>query len=67
MNLEDAASDLTDRENESIIARARAKAAIKKFPITGQCYSCEAPLTDRVFCDADCRDDYEYITRRRNG
>ena len=72
MNFEDSASELTDKEQEAIIARARARAAIKRFPYTGICYSCESPLIDtnvnptKVFCDINCRDDYEYLIKRRN-
>lgn len=27
---------------------------------TGECYNCDEPIdSDKLFCDADCRDDYE--------
>jgi hypothetical protein len=32
-------------------------------PLTGHCFYCHSPITDR-FCDSDCRDDYERDQRR---
>ena len=32
-------------------------------PLTGHCFYCHSPITDR-FCDADCRDDYDRDQRR---
>ena len=30
------------------------------LPPIGECYNCEEKIDhDRLFCDADCRDDYE--------
>lgn len=35
----------------------------------GSCHYCEAPLVSTVFCDQDCRDDWEaeQAARKRNG
>ncbi|EOI6866724.1 hypothetical protein ACMVR0_002812 [Yersinia enterocolitica] len=34
---------------------------------TGHCHSseCRRPIARGLFCDADCRDDYEYDERRK--
>lgn len=29
------------------------------LPVIGMCHNCFDPLSDGLFCDADCRDDYE--------
>lgn len=32
----------------------------RKLPDIGHCYNCQEPLNSgSLFCDADCRDDYE--------
>ncbi len=32
----------------------------------GSCYNCDEPLPHpQKFCDADCRDDWEYAQKRR--
>lgn len=35
-------------------------------PRTGHCLYCKTPLdSKRVFCDEHCREDYEWITKKR--
>ncbi|EEN5588745.1 DUF2116 family Zn-ribbon domain-containing protein [Salmonella enterica subsp. enterica serovar Mountpleasant] len=29
------------------------------LPATGHCYNCGEPIPVGLFCDADCRDDYD--------
>ncbi|EDS8889467.1 hypothetical protein GQC79_004435 [Salmonella enterica] len=29
------------------------------LPETGRCYNCDEVISAGLFCDADCRDDYE--------
>ncbi|STB68491.1 Uncharacterised protein [Citrobacter freundii] len=29
------------------------------LPVTGFCYNCHSGVTERLFCDGDCREDYE--------
>lgn len=58
----DRASELEQRQRDAALAGARARRAA--LPPTGACYNCSAPLAGgRVFCDGECRDDYE--ARRR--
>lgn len=36
-----------------------------KLQPTGACYNCLEDLsTERLFCDVDCKDDWEYRTKR---
>ncbi|HFW4798944.1 TPA: hypothetical protein ACIBS5_004429 [Salmonella enterica subsp. diarizonae serovar 60-67:z35:-] len=48
----------------SEIERIRTEAAISgrerhTLPVTGHCYNCDEHISAGLFCDADCRDDYE--------
>lgn len=44
-----------------------------KLPPRGFCYNCEEPLEKidgkdlKLFCDADCCEDWEYRMKKRNG
>ncbi|HAF2131138.1 TPA: hypothetical protein G9F27_005492 [Salmonella enterica] len=31
----------------------------RTLPETGHCYNCNEVISSGLFCDADCRDDYE--------
>lgn len=60
-------SDEVDAANEQAemtltSARLRRNPAL---PAIGRCYNCEESLPAGVFCDADCRDDYEKRTRNK--
>ena len=35
-----------------------------KIPFSGFCLSCEEPISERRFCDSDCRKDFEDRTKR---
>ena len=62
---ENEVTDEVDRANEQAemtIQSARLRRA-PSLPATGQCYNCESDIPAGVFCDADCRDDYEKRTR----
>lgn len=51
-------------------ALAIAAARMPTLPATGDCHNCAASIpSGALFCDADCRDDYErYVSdRRRKG
>lgn len=37
----------------------------KQHRTNGYCLSCNAPLTDRAFCDNWCREDYEFESEMR--
>lgn len=62
--------DILDRAEE-YEAKAR-KAALSQVsgenvvPRTGRCLACGEPTDGgRLFCDADCRDEYEVTQKRR--
>lgn len=58
----DRASALEEAEREACVARARNKPGMVAC---GYCYNCNEPLAQgRLFCDVDCRDDYELRTRK---
>jgi hypothetical protein len=59
----DQAAELEQLERDTIIQNHRNKAAIK-LPRTGFCYNCAEPTTE-LFCDSDCRDDYDYRLKRQ--
>lgn len=51
-------ADVANEQMELTLASARSRRA-PSLPAIGQCYNCEETLRFGVFCDADCRDDYE--------
>jgi hypothetical protein len=56
--------DIIDQANEraeQFLAHSLSQAAGgRKMKPSGQCYNCEEPLPDQqVFCDSDCRDDWQ--------
>lgn len=55
-------ADVANEEMELTLASARSK-RVPSLPAIGQCYNCEEPLKVGVFCDSDCRDDYERRVR----
>ena len=60
MDIADIASDreLLDTANAIKAARQAAPAGPKPC---GSCHNCLEPVAEgRVFCDADCREDYEF-------
>lgn len=67
-------ADVCDRADEAIQANLEAalqQSRGRQTPLSpvGQCHACGAPLRSGVFCDAECKDDWEYIeaAKRRNG
>lgn len=58
-------------EQQSFLHQLRIDSARKhkRLPATGSCYYCREPLDKALFCDADCRDDYEKTQKaqQRNG
>ncbi|EJA5029792.1 hypothetical protein MVS05_004270 [Salmonella enterica] len=51
----DIASEITQlRTDAALSSRER-----HKLPETGYCHNCGESITAGLFCDADCRDDYE--------
>lgn len=62
----DQAADLTERERTYLLEEHRKRVENSRIKAKGSCYNCEEPLeADLIFCDIDCRDDYEYVMKRR--
>jgi hypothetical protein len=61
----DVATELAEKERDHSIKKIRSRGSIK---LTGYCLNCAEPRPT-LFCDTDCRDDYEKLqkTRRLNG
>lgn len=64
-------ADLSDaRIEQAVTEGVRKVRAAARMQSCGRCYFCEEQVPDaRLFCDADCRDDYEReeAARRRAG
>ena len=56
-------ADIIDQAQDLIEKEAASRLAARRFTFlapTGECYNCgEVVAHDRLFCDADCRDDYD--------
>lgn len=59
----DAASQRSQQELDSILAAHKARKDTSMQP-KGSCHFCDEP-TDLLFCDEYCRDDYQYIEKRK--
>ena len=60
----DQATEREERDREAAIAAQRSRTAV--LPDIGHCYFCGEKHSDgRRFCDADCRDGYEFEKRQR--
>lgn len=61
MDFGDIGSEVTETNTAEAIARVRADARTKAFPITGTCYNekCGDDSPGRPFCSADCRNEYD--------
>lgn len=56
----DAASALEMAETRACVAAQAARARQSTMPAVGACYNCGEELAPgMLFCDKDCRDDYE--------
>jgi ribosomal protein L32 len=55
--------DIIDKAQENIEKEDAARFAARRsvsLPHTGECHNCgETVAPDRLFCDVDCRDDYD--------
>lgn len=50
------------------LAIAQARKVVQTAASTGRCLYCSTPVAAEArFCDADCRDDFEWINRRKHG
>lgn len=60
----DQGNETADKTLAGYINRVRAEAQ-RKLPPVERCYNCEEPLeAGRLFCDAECREDYDYRQKR---
>ena len=58
--------DIDRAQSREQTMRDDAIATIRLQPVltySGTCYNCEVPIDRGCFCDGDCRDDYERLTR----
>ena len=55
-------ADMSQAAEEMILAAARLRRR-PTLPFCGRCYNCDEPLERGLFCDQDCRSDYERRTR----
>lgn len=64
----DLAAALVDTLNDAAVRNIRQAAHATTLPFTGHCYYCDDDVNQpRVFCDVDCRDDWEREKKlRRN-
>jgi len=54
-----------DRLRDYEIQRVRRQAKVT-LPYTGVCYFCESEVhSPKVFCDADCRTDFEHMQKMK--
>ena len=56
-------ADIAARNDFTEEALARRKNAVLKTELRGRCLNCDAQLDKGLYCDADCREDYEYQQR----
>lgn len=61
----DIAAERTELERAYLVEAIRRRAGAS-LPPTGQCYYCAEGVTNnRLFCDKECAEGYEYEKRRR--
>lgn len=56
-------ADIIDKANdrsEEILEEALQKRKAEGPKITGRCHFCGAPVDNKRFCDAECRDEWEH-------
>jgi hypothetical protein len=57
-------ADLAQHISEQIIELQTKNRVVTRMEFTGFCYNCEEPVKmAALFCDKDCRDDYEHRER----
>ncbi len=61
----DKASEYEQKMLAVALQNQLAKGAVRQVSPKGYCYNCnERVVGEAVFCDDDCRDDYQYIQER---
>jgi hypothetical protein len=58
MDEADKGNETADKTLQTYINRIRKRAETSLIP-TGFCFNCEEVIRGRLFCDTECRDDYE--------
>lgn len=62
----DQAADLVERERAALLAAHLQRVEAARLAPKGVCHNCEYEVeADEVFCDHECKADYEYIQKRR--
>ena len=65
-DIHDRASAAEARDRELALKTQKERAARTALIQIGRCYFCEADVgVGRLFCDCDCRDDFEREQKRR--
>ncbi len=62
MDIADEAQDLTDLELDLALKNLKQEHVLQA---TGSCYYCDDYVDSGLFCDSDCRDDYEVMLRNK--
>lgn len=57
-------ADIAAAATEIALAAARLR-RLPVLPHTGRCHNCDAEVGDALFCDGDCRDDWQRRERAR--
>lgn len=66
MDIFDKASEREQQDRELALNTQRDRAVRDTLIPTGRCYFCEGDISaGRLFCDGDCRDDFERERKRR--
>lgn len=61
-------ADCADKQTEAFLKYSAMKKKPEGPEATGQCLQCgENVAAPRRWCNADCRDEYEYVIGRRHG
>lgn len=65
----DAANELVQHEINNLVQNHVRKSTLNRLAVTGRCYNCEDDVEEGLFCDPDCRQDYDrrMIKRKRDG
>ena len=65
----DTANELVEHEITTLINNHARQRVATTLPMIGRCHNCEEDVTETLFCDADCREDYDrrMAKRRRDG
>jgi hypothetical protein len=61
----DRASELEQKYRDAAISQTRATAV--KLAYSGQCYNCQAEITNGLFCDTDCQSDWQKRMDAKHG